>query len=294
MRRPDSTAADSQIRMVFRSFLRHRAAVVSLAFLGIAILCAALAPVLMPYDPIEIDLAATGYRGKPAAPGDGHILGTDDFGRDILSRILSGSRISLSIGFLATGISLTIGVCLGCVSGYFGGWLDSTIMRVIDFFLSIPSFFFILLISAVLPPNIFNIMIVIGVFGWMSVARLVRGVFLSMREDEFTLAAKAIGVSETRMIVRHLLPNAVAPIIVSATLSVPRAILTESSLSFLGFGVAPPAASWGSMLNLAKPWLTTAWWMWVPAGLAISLTVLSFNFVGDGLRDALDPLQHRR
>jgi peptide/nickel transport system permease protein len=193
---------------------------------------------------------------------------------------------------VAVGISLAIGIVLGAAAGYFSGQVDGVMMRVVDIFLSVPTFFLILTVNAYLPASIYNIMVVIGLFNWMGVARLVRGQFLSLREKEFLTAARSVGVPGMRMVTRHLLPNAMGPVIVAATLAIPAAILTESGLSFLGLGVQAPQASWGSMLENAQAWLSQAWWMWVPPGLLISITVLAFNFVGDGLRDALDPHLH--
>jgi peptide/nickel transport system permease protein len=182
-----------------------------------------------------------------------------------------------------------IGVLVGALAGYCGGPVDDGITRIIDIFLSMPTFFLILAANAYLAPSIYNIMIVIGLFNWMTVARLVRAQILALKEKEFVIAARSVGVSDFRLVTRHLLPNAFAPVIVAATLGIPGAILTESALSFLGLGVQLPQASWGSMLENAQGWLTTAWWMWAPPGALISITVLAFNFVGDGLRDALDP-----
>jgi len=266
-------------------------AVASLVFLGILGAVVALSSVIMPYDPNRIDLQAAPM-GKPQPPSPTHWLGVDNYGRDVLSRVISGGRVSLQVGVIATGIALAFGVMIGALAGYLGGIADSVLMRTLDIFLSIPSFFVILTLNAYLKPSIFNIMAIISLFGWMTVARLVRGALLQLKEQEFVMAAHALGVPGFRLVLRHLLPNAMGPVIVAATIGVPYAILTESALSFLGLGVPAPHATWGSMLNLAKPWLADAWWMWLPPGVMISLTVFSFNFIGDGIRDALDPVQH--
>lgn len=282
---------ESQLAMTWRQFRRHKLALAGACVLVILFAVAVLADIIAPYDPNQVNPQLA--RGYPQPPSAAHWLGTDELGRDYLSRAISGARISLSVGFVAVGISITIGVLLGSIAGYFGGRIDNLIMRIVDIFLSIPSFFLILTVNAYLPPSIYNVMVVIGLFSWMGVARLVRGEFLSLKEKDFITAAYAVGVPGLRLVTQHLLPNAVAPIIVAATLSIPTAILTESALSFLGLGVQPPQASWGSMLENAQTWLTEAWWMWVPPGLLISITVLAFNFVGDGLRDALDPFSRR-
>ncbi|MGE4491859.1 MAG: ABC transporter permease [Syntrophotalea sp.] len=223
------------------------------------------------------------------APCPEYPLGTDDLGRDVLARILHGARISLLVGFVAVGISTCIGIVIGALSGYYGGWIDGVIMRFVDIMLCFPSFFLILAVVAFLEPSIWNIMIVIGLTSWMGIARLVRAEFLSLRERDYVLAAKALGARDGRIIFRHILPNALSPILVSATLGVAGAILVESALSFLGIGVQPPTPSWGNMLIAGKQTLGTAWWLSVFPGLAILVTVLGYNLLGEGIRDALDP-----
>jgi peptide/nickel transport system permease protein len=282
---------EGQWALVWRQFKRHKLAVASAAILIVLGLVAILADVISPYDPNAINPQLA--RGYPQPPSSDHWLGTDELGRDYLSRAIAGARISLSVGFVAAGISIVIGVVLGSVAGYLGGLADSAMMRLVDIFLSVPTFFLILTVNAYLPPSIYNIMVVIGLFNWMGVARLLRGQYLALKEKDFVTAARMVGVPGTRLVVRHLLPNAMAPVIVAATLAIPAAILTESGLSFLGLGVQQPQASWGSMLESAQTWLAEAWWMWVPPGALISITVLAFNFVGDGLRDALDPYLRR-
>ncbi len=286
-----SPNSQNQIALVWRQFRRHRLAVGGLVVLCTLFFAAIFADVISPYDPNRVNPQYA--QGYPKPPSGAHWLGTDELGRDSFSRALAGARVSLSVGFVAVGISIALGIVIGATAGFYGGRIDNWITRVIDIFLSVPTFFLILTVNAYLPPSIYNIMVVIGLFGWMAVARLVRAQFLALKEKEFIIAAHSVGVPGMRLVTRHLLPNAFAPVIVAATLAIPGAILTESALSFLGLGVLPPQASWGSMLENAQGWLTTAWWMWVPPGALISLTVLAFNFVGDGLRDALDPFLRR-
>jgi len=270
-------------------FRKNKMAVAGVIFLVLIFLVAIFANYLMPFDPLKIDPAYA--LGVPSPPDVTHWWGTDEMGRDLFSRSLSGSRISLSVGFVAVGISTLIGVAVGAIAGFYGGTMDNVIMRVADIFLSLPTFYLIITVNALLKPSIFNIMVVIGAFNWMRVSRLLRGEFLRVKQMDFVTSARATGASNRRIILKHLLPNSIAPIIVSATIGIPSAILLESGLSFLGLGVPPPAASWGNMLYDGKVWLHQAWWMWVPPGLLISSTVIAFNFFGDGLRDALDPLQ---
>jgi peptide/nickel transport system permease protein len=246
-------------------------------------LLALVAPVIG-RDPGSIDIV---HRLQP--PGFDYPLGTDDLGRDVLVRILYGARISLLVGFVAVGISTFIGILLGAMAGYYGRWIDSVIMRFVDIMLCFPTFFLILAVIAFLEPSIWNIMIIIGLTSWMGVARLVRAEFLSLRERDFVVAARAIGAQDARIIFRHILPNAISPVLVSATLGVAGAILTESALSFLGIGVQPPTPSWGNMLIAGKQTLGTAWWLSVFPGLAILITVLGYNLLGEGIRDAMDP-----
>ncbi|MBA4358098.1 MAG: peptide ABC transporter permease, partial [Desulfovibrio sp.] len=251
-------------------------------------LAAVLAPWLAPYDPnaIHVDeLLRT--------PSAAHLLGTDALGRDVLSRILFGARVSLWVGFVSVGISSIIGLVLGLVAGYFGRFTDEIIMRGVDVMLCFPSFFLILAVIAFLEPSLITIMAVIGLTSWMGVARLVRAETLSLRGRDFVLAARVAGAGPARIIFRHILPNALAPVLVSATLGIAGAILIESSLSFLGLGVQPPDASWGNMLLDGKEVLEIAPWLSVFPGLAILFTVLGYNLLGESLRDLLDPRLRR-
>ncbi|MFN2257013.1 MAG: ABC transporter permease [Desulfuromonadaceae bacterium] len=244
----------------------------------------ALCAPLLPGDPGAVDISR-----QLQPPGPDAWLGTDDLGRDVLLRIAYGARISLLVGFVAVGIATFIGIILGAMAGFYSGWVDSVVMRFVDVMLCFPSFFLILAVIAFLEPSIWNIMIIIGLTGWMGVARLVRAEFLSLRERDFVMAARGLGASDVRIILRHILPNAISPVLVSATLGVAGAILTESALSFLGIGVQPPTPSWGNMLIAGKQTLGTAWWLSVFPGLAILVTVLGYNLLGEGLRDLLDP-----
>lgn len=270
--------------LFWRRFKKNRLAVIG----GIVVIClftvAVFAPYIAPYNPNAIDV-----RHVLEAPSMSHPFGTDDLGRDILSRVIHGSWISLQVGFVAVGIATIIGVIVGALSGYYGGWIDTIIMRFVDIMLSIPTFFLILAVIAMLEPSIWNIMIVIGITSWMGVARLVRAEFLSLKEREFVLAARALGASDFRIIFRHILPNAMSPVLVSAVLGIAGAVLVESALSFLGIGVQPPQASWGNILTIGKDNIEIAWWISVFPGLAIFVTVLAYNLLGEGIRDSIDP-----
>ncbi len=243
-----------------------------------------LAPLLSPYDPGEINLKMV-----LAPPSQSHPLGTDQLGRDVLSRMIWGSKISLKVGFVATGLAILIGAILGAVAGYYGRWIDAAIMRFVDIMLCFPTFFLILAVIAFLEPSIWNIMIVIGLTGWMGITRLVRADFSSLKQRDFVLAARSIGASDFRIIFIHILPNAMASVLVAATLGVAGAILTESALSFLGIGVQPPTPSWGNILTAGKDNIDIAWWLSLYPGLAILITVLGYNLLGEGIRDSLDP-----
>lgn len=255
-----------------------------LIIIALIFICTLLAPWLAPYEPDAIDVKAI-----LLAPSQQHWMGTDGLGRDVLSRMLYGGRVSLLVGFVAVGISTMIGMMLGVLAGYFRGWVDTVIMRFVDIMLSIPSFFLILAVIAFLTPSIWNIMIVIGLTSWMGVTRLVRAECLSLVEREFILASRTLGASHQRLMWRHLLPNSLTPVIVSAVLGIASAVLLESALSFLGLGVQAPQASWGNILSDGREYIQFAWWLSLFPGLAILLTVLGYNLLGEGLRDALDP-----
>jgi peptide/nickel transport system permease protein len=269
---------------LWKRFKKNRAALFGAVIVATVLMIALLAPLLAPHDPNRIEIEKI-----LQAPDASHPFGTDPLGRDVLSRVIWGARVSLLVGFVAIGIAIVIGILIGAMAGFYGGRLDAFLMRWVDIMLSIPTFFLILTVIAILEPSIWNIMIVIGFTGWMGVARLVRGQFLSLREMDYVTAARALGASDFRLIFRHLLPNALSPVYVSAVLGVAGAILTESALSFLGLGVQPPKASWGSILTAGKDNIEIAWWLSVFPGLAIFITVLGYNLLGEGLRDALDP-----
>lgn len=239
---------------------------------------------LVPYSATEYNLLVS-----LAPPTFKHWLGTDDRGRDVLSRMIYGARISLSVGFVAVGIAVVIGIFLGSLAGYFGGWADQLISRLIEILLTIPTFFLIIAIIAFLPPSIYNIMVVIGLTGWTGVARFVRAEFFKLKQLDFVLASRALGASNARLIFVHMLPNAMAPVLVSAVFGIAGAILTESSLSFLGFGVPPPTPSWGDILSQSRDYIEFAWWLTIFPGIAIFLSITAYNLVGEGLRDAMDP-----
>jgi peptide/nickel transport system permease protein len=266
-------------RVFWQRFRHNRLAVAGAGVVLLLFLVSLLAPFITPYDPDAIDA----YHVL-LPPSTGHWFGTDELGRDVFTRVVFGAKISLKVGFVAV---------IGLLAGYYGGWTDSLLMRFVDIMLCFPTFFLILAVIALLEPSIWYIMIIIGLTGWMGVARLVRAEVLSLRERDFVLAARALGASDMRVIFRHILPNALAPVLVSATLGVAGAILTESALSFLGIGVQPPTPSWGNILTSGKDYIEFAWWLSLFPGLAILVTVLSYNILGEGIRDALDPRLHR-
>lgn len=281
-----SLEEESQWRVVLRQFLRHRLAVFGLMVITIFVLSAIFAPLITPYDPTRIEMAK---RNLPPL-AEGHWLGTDELGRDMLARLLYAGRISLFVGFTVTLLSITIGTIVGAVSGYYGGLVDSILMRIVDFMLTLPTLPILLVVSAIFGGgNVWLIIVVLVAFGWMGTSRLVRGMVLSLKEQEFIEAERAMGASTPRIIFMHLLPNSFAPIIVAATLEVGGVIITEAALSFLGFGIAPPTPTWGQMLQNVQADMWTAPWKAFFPGFFIFMTSLSFNFIGDGLRDALDP-----
>ena len=269
-----------------RRFLRHRLAVAGLVVLILLSLSAIFAPVVGVYAPNELDL-----RNRAAPPSADHWLGTDRSGRDIWSRLIHGGQVSLSVGLIAVSVSTTIGVIIGSVSGYYGKTVDMVLMRITDMVMSFPTLIIIIALVAILQPSIYNSMIAIGLLNWPGTARLVRGLFLSLREMDYVQSARCIGASSGRIIFTQILPNTVGPIMVAFTFAVGNAILLEAGLSFLGLGVQIPTPSWGNMLRDAQSLtaLEELPWMWIPPGVMIILAVLSVNFVGDGLRDALDP-----
>ncbi|HEX2168402.1 MAG TPA: ABC transporter permease [Longimicrobiales bacterium] len=277
---------DSQWAIAARQFKRNRLALVGLGVIVVLYLVALLAPLIAPHDPIaQENIAATGF----LPPGGTNLLGTDRFGRDVLSRIIYGSRISLSIGFIATAISITIGTLLGAAAGYFSGKVDTLIMRFTDMVLAFPRLVLLIMIVALFDASITVIIIVLGLTQWPGTTRIVRGDVLSLREREFIHAAQALGMSRARIMMRHLIPNVLAPVIVAATLGIGNTIVMEAGLSFLGLGVQPPTPTWGSMVAEGRDNLLGAWWVATFPGLTIVMVVLAFNLVGDGLRDALDP-----
>ncbi len=282
-----SSNSESFTSRTLHYLLRNRLAVTGGILVLLVFILSIFAPWIAPYNPSKIDID-----NILVGPSRAHLLGTDDLGRDVLSRMLWGGRISLEVGFVAVGIATIIGIILGSLAGYYGGWLDTIIMRFVDIMLSIPTIFLVLTVIAILEPSIINIMIVIGLTSWMEPARLIRGEFLSLKEREFVVAARALGASDNRIMLRHILPNGLSPILVSATIGVGVAILIESGLSFLGLGVQPPTPSWGSLLSSGKDNIEIAWWLSAFPGLAILLTVLGYNLLGEGIRDALDPRQN--
>ncbi|MCZ7568622.1 MAG: ABC transporter permease [Ardenticatenaceae bacterium] len=278
---------ESQLEVLWRRFRKHRLALFGVFVIVFFSLSALSAPWVTSFDPTAIDLL-----DRSVAPGvNGHLLGTDELGRDVFTRLLYAGRISLSVAFITTILSQTIGLVIGAISGYYGGVIDALLMRFVDFMLTIPTLPILLVVSAILGKGggPWLIIGILTVFGWMGAARLLRGMILSLKEQEFTEASKALGAGDFRIITRHLIPNAIAPIIVSATLYVGEVIIIEAILSFLGFGIQPPTPTWGQMLQNVQHDMFTAPWKAFFPGFMIFMTSLSFNFIGDGLRDALDP-----
>jgi peptide/nickel transport system permease protein len=283
-------------QMVWHSFRRHKPAMLGLSIMVLFALAAIFAPYLSPYDPEKTQL--TNMLQPPSAE---HIMGTDELGRDLLTRILYGGRVSLSIGVMAMALAVLVGATVGAVAGYYGGWVDNILMRFTDMMLAFPQLFVLIILAIALRDipiealrgtafaSVFSIVLVIAVLAWMQVARLVRASFLSLKEKEFAEAARCLGVRNGRIMIRHLMPNAISPIIVAATFRVATSIITESGLSYLGFGVQPPTPTWGNMLKNAQDQMTRAPWTAIFPGLMIFITVIAINFIGDGLRDALDP-----
>jgi peptide/nickel transport system permease protein len=276
---------ESYLKVVANRFFKHKLAVIGLVIITLFVLMAIFAPVIAPQDPLEV-----GYEFE-AKPSSEHLLGTDQVGRDVLSRLIYASRISLSVGLGAVSIYVVIGTILGAIAGYMGKWADMLIMRITDVFMSFPFLMVILVLVSVMGPSLFNIILVLGILGWPPIARLVRGSVLSLKEMDYVKAGVALGYTAPKILLHHILPNALAPILVNATFGIASAIIMEASLSFLGMGVQPPTASWGNMLTEAQSLTVLAGqpWLWIPPGLMIILAVISINFMGDGLRDAVDP-----
>lgn len=277
-------------KTTLRRFFRHRLAGIGFILFTLLVLMAVFAPWLAPHDPYAI-----GKSYQPPSWSSGNLLGTDQSGRDVLSRLIYASRISLSVGVGAVAIYVVIGTLVGSVAGYFGGWIDMMVMRITDVFMSFPYLMVILVIVSVLGPSIGNIILVLGILGWPAVARLIRGGVLSVKEKVFVKAGITLGYSTPRLLFLHILPNVIAPVLVNATFGIAAAIITEASLSFLGLGVQPPTASWGNMLTEAQSFstLTNRPWLWIPPAAMIVISVISINFMGDGLRDVMDPKGRR-
>uniref|UniRef100_A0A7C4JRB3 ABC transporter permease n=1 Tax=Thermodesulfobacterium geofontis TaxID=1295609 RepID=A0A7C4JRB3_9BACT len=277
------------MKEVFKEFIKHKIGFASLIVISILVILALFAPYISPYDPFEINVDKI-----LLPPSFEHPLGTDLLGRDVLSRMIYASRISLEVSLVAVGISIGIGVFLGSLAGYLGGLVDQIISRFIDIMLCFPTIFLILAVIAYLEPSILTIMIVIGATSWMGIARLIRAEIMSLKERDFVLIAKVYGAGTFRIIFKHLLPNALPPIMVSASLGLGQAILIESALSFLGIGVQPPIPSWGNILIEGKETLEVAWWLSIFPGLAILITVLAFTLLGETLQEILNPKRERK
>jgi peptide/nickel transport system permease protein len=281
----DAIAPPARGSATWRRFRKHKLAMLGAVTIAVLALGSVFGPYLLPFNHTYIDIA---HRFAPPFSG-AHILGTDELGRDILARLMMGGRISLAIGFTAMAIAMAVGILVGTVAGFYGRWIGGTLMRLVDAVLCFPAIFLLLALAALIEPGVISTTVLIAATAWMNVARIVEGQMRALRERDFALAAEALGASDLRVMFVELLPNAMAPIVVAATLNVAKAILLESYISYLGYGIQPPVASWGNMLNNAQIYLTSAPWLAILPGMAITLAVTSFNFVGDGLRDALDP-----
>ena len=271
---------------VWRRFARHRLALAGALLVALLLSAALFAPWIAPHDPTALDTSARFLAPLGSAS---HPLGTDELGRDTLSRLLHGGRVSLTVGLVAMLTTVLTGALIGITAGYLGGAVDALLMRFVDTMLCFPQVFLLLVVAAFVPPTLLSISLVIGLTSWMEVSRVVRAEILNLKEQDFVAAARALGASRARIMARELLPNAAAPILVAATLKVASAVLMESYISYLGYGVQPPLASWGNMLTNAQGYLDTVPWLAILPGAAITLAVMGFNFMGDGLRDALDP-----
>ena len=298
---PQYRDEQTMAQLIWRSYRRHRPAMVGTVIMLVFVLTAMLAPYLTSYDPEKTELT-----NMLQPPSSEHVMGTDELGRDLLTRLFYGGRVSLSIGVMAMALAVTVGAIVGGLAGFYGGWVDNILMRFTDMMLAFPSLFVLIILSLALRDlpiealrgtafaSIFSIVLVIAVLAWMRVARLVRAAFLSLKEKEFIEAARCSGVPNFRIMTRHLLPNAMSPIIVAATFRVATSIITESGLSYLGFGVQPPTPTWGNMLKNAQDQMTRAPWTAIFPGVMIFIAVIAINFIGDGLRDALDPYKTER
>lgn len=286
MKMEKEQAGKSPLQIGMERFYRNKLAMIGLVVLMILILASVLAPVLTPYERDAVDLFHSFQ-----APDSEHILGTDDVGRDTFTRLLYGGQVSLSVGLVSAMISILFGVCLGVAAGYFGGWVDMCVMRLVDIFMSMPFYVITITVAAVFGPSIWNVMIMTGCLAWTNIARIVRAQTLSLKEMEFVEAGRALGLNSAEIMFRHIVPNTIGLIIVYATLGIASGILSEAGLSYLGLGVKQPQPSWGNMLASAQNLrvLQNYWWLWIPPGIAVFVTVLSINLVGDGLRDAFDP-----
>jgi len=278
------TINESPWRLFWKRFRKNKLALGGSIIIIALFVVSAFAPLIAPYDPGVYNIKKILY-----SPDNNHIMGTDEIGRDVFSRIIWGARVSLLVGFVAVGIATAIGIILGSLAGYYGGRVDSIIMRFVDIMLCFPTFFLILAVIAFWEPSIWKIMLVIGITGWMGVTRLVRAEFLTLKERDFVQAARIVGGTDLRIIFRHILPNSLASVLVNATLGISGAILTESALSFLGIGIQPPDPSWGNMLAAGKDSIEIAWWLSFFPGFAIFITVMGYNMLGEGIRDASDP-----
>ncbi|WP_026888612.1 oligopeptide ABC transporter permease [Clostridium beijerinckii] len=272
--------------VILTRFLKNKLAAIGFCLLSIFVLAAIFAPFLSSYGRDSIDLM-----NIESQPSLRHLFGTDELGRDVFTRLLYGGRISLGIAVSATALQMIIGVTLGCISGFYGGWIDNAIMRIVDTIMCFPFFVIAITVAALAGPSVWNVIFIIGLLQWTGVARIVRAEILSLKQSEFIEAARAMGLNGFEIIINHLLPNTLSPVIVNATLAVAQGILMEAGLSFLGLGVKQPEPSWGNILSAAQSMrvLQYEWWLWIPAGVLVFLSVLSINFVGDGLRDSLDP-----
>jgi peptide/nickel transport system permease protein len=283
----ESEPEERYIQQIIHRFSRNRLAVAGLVFIILLVMTGLFAPWLTPHNPNEVTAVFS------ASPSSVHLLGTDQVGRDVLSRLIYATRISLVVGFLTVSIYVTVGTTIGLISAYYGGWADMIVMRLADIFMAFPYLMVILVVVSILGSSLTTIILVLALFSWPTVARLVRGSVLSLKQMDYVKAGVALGLSPLRIMFGHILPNALGPIIVNATFGVAAAILSEAGLSFLGMGIQPPTPSWGNMLSDAQSLtvLTNQPWLWVPAGSILLVTVLAINFMGDGLRDALDPKQ---